>query len=360
MNQPFTPSHLVTSLGRIAVDSDDSAEIKLQKSLLVSSSAMIILAGLLWGSVYIIFDEPLAGAFPIGYAFASLLSIIFYRLTRDYRRFRFTQLLLILAIPFLLQLALGGFINSSAAVLWSLLCPLGALMFGKRRHAIWWFMVFLGMVIMGGILQPETRMTNNLPGWLVLTFFVANISAISMIAFIMLYHFVSEKQKFLNLLEEQAVTDSLTGLYNRTLLSQTLENAIYQNDRTKTPMALIAIDLDHFKEINDTMGHDAGDTVLRDIATLLVKRIRRSDRTFRMGGEEFVIMLYDTNAEQGLQLAEELRNAIELHQFLPDHPVTASLGVAVLQPGETWNEWMKRSDDNLYRAKSSGRNQVAT
>ena len=160
------------------------------------------------------------------------------------------------------------------------------------------------------------------------------------------------------LLQAQAVTDTLTGLSNRVLLGPSLEQAIEQNRRTKADMSIVSLDLDHFKTINDTLGHDAGDSVLRSVGELLGKRIRRSDRAFRLGGEEFLVLLYNTDLENSRQFAEELRKAIELLPLLPGQPVTASLGVATLQPGEGWDDWMKRSDENLYRAKAAGRNCV--
>jgi diguanylate cyclase (GGDEF)-like protein len=160
-------------------------------------------------------------------------------------------------------------------------------------------------------------------------------------------------------LEEQAVTDPLTGLANRTLLRGTLEQAIQQNHRTGAPMTLVSLDLDHFKSINDTLGHDAGDAVLRGIGDLLNRRIRRADKVFRLGGEEFLAILYGTDAEVGRRVAEELRDAIGSLPLLPDRSVTVSVGVAALRPGEDWVEWMKRGDENLYRAKSAGRDRVA-
>lgn len=160
------------------------------------------------------------------------------------------------------------------------------------------------------------------------------------------------------LLQAQAVTDVLTGLFNRVLLGSTLEQAIEQHRRTNAVMTLVTLDLDHFKTINDTLGHDAGDTVLQGIGELLRKRIRRSDKVFRLGGEEFLVLLYGTDLENSRRFAEELRIAIESLSLLPQHTVTASLGVATLLPGEDWDAWMKRSDENLYRAKATGRNCV--
>ena len=162
------------------------------------------------------------------------------------------------------------------------------------------------------------------------------------------------------LLQAQAVTDSLTGLYNRVLLGPSLDQAIEQQRRTNAVMTLVTLDLDHFKTINDTLGHDAGDTVLQGIGELLRNRIRRSDKAFRLGGEEFLVLLYGTDLENGRRFAEELRSAVESLPLLSRHTVTASLGVATLQPGEDWDAWMKRSDENLYRAKADGRNRVVS
>ncbi|MEN8108155.1 MAG: adenylate/guanylate cyclase domain-containing protein [Pseudomonadota bacterium] len=182
----------------------------MQKTLLVGASLMFILAGLLWGSIYIAFDEPLAGAVPISYALFSSLSIFLFGLTHRYRLFRFSQLLLILLLPFLLQLALGGFVNSSAVILWSLICPLGALLIGQRHHALWWFLAFLGLVIVSGVIQPDAPPTNNLPPWLVIIFFVANISTVSAVAFILLQYFVGQETRFLGLLRlEQEKSENL-------------------------------------------------------------------------------------------------------------------------------------------------------
>ena len=155
-----------------------------------------------------------------------------------------------------------------------------------------------------------------------------------------------------------AVTDPLTGLANRLLLDETLEQAVGQFGRTRIPMTLITLDLDHFKAINDTHGHEAGDAVLRGVGDLLGKRVRRSDKVFRLGGEEFLVFLYNTELENARRFAEELRLAVSSRAFLPGHPVTASLGVATIEAGETARGWMKRADDKLYEAKSAGRDRV--
>ena len=159
-------------------------------------------------------------------------------------------------------------------------------------------------------------------------------------------------------LEEQALTDALTGLSNRVLLQESLEQAIIRRARTKEPMTLIAIDLDHFKAVNDNYGHESGDNVLRGISDFFRTRVRISDKAFRLGGEEFLILLNDADAETGMRLAEELRHGIETLPLLPDRNVTASLGVATLIDEDSTSTWMDRADRNLYKGKENGRNIV--
>jgi guanylate cyclase len=173
---------IFTWVARIGADPLDGDEVRLQKALLVSGSFMFIPAGLLWGAAYLAFGESLSGSIPLSYALISSLSVALFAFTRRYHFFRFSQLLLILLLPFLLQLALGGFVNSSAVVLWSLICPFGALLFDEPRRARWWFLAYLALVILSGALQPYLRLANTLPPGVVLFFFVANVGAVSTIA----------------------------------------------------------------------------------------------------------------------------------------------------------------------------------
>jgi len=168
---------------------------------------------------------------------------------------------------------------------------------------------------------------------------------------------ITEQQK---LLEDQATTDPLTGLHNRMLLEDTLENAIQQNHRSDSAMTLVALDLDHFKLVNDDLGHAGGDKVLRGVGEFLKKHVRSTDKVFRIGGEEFLILLFDTKAEDGLKFAEMLRGNFASQHLIHERPLTVSIGLATLQTGENWENWMKRCDEKLYQAKQDGRNLVVS
>lgn len=187
---------------RIGSDLNDDDNLRLQKSLLVVCAFPFMLAGAAWGLMYILFDEPLAGAIPMSYSIVSMLSVIHFGLTRQYRFFRFSQLALILMLPFLLMVTLGGFVNGSAVVLWALICPLGALLFDEPRHAPRWFLAFLSLVALSGFLQPYVRFANHLSQGLVTFFFVMNLIGVGSLVFLMVFYFVGQK----NLFQEKSET----------------------------------------------------------------------------------------------------------------------------------------------------------
>ena len=210
MTIPQTFTSWIRALSRLGADPNDSEELRLRKALLTGSASMFIAAGALWGLMYMAFGEWLAGSIPMGYALISTLSLLVFARRRQYAFYRFSQLLLILVLPFLLMVALGGFINSSAVILWSIICPLGALLFDEPRAAPRWFFAYAGLVTLSAVLQPYERAGNPVPSQLVVAFFVLNIVAVSGIAFTLLYWFVRQKDEALALLRiERERSESL-------------------------------------------------------------------------------------------------------------------------------------------------------
>jgi diguanylate cyclase (GGDEF)-like protein len=164
-------------------------------------------------------------------------------------------------------------------------------------------------------------------------------------------------------LRDQSIRDPLTGLFNRRYMEESLEREIARATRSATPVAVLILDLDHFKKINDTYGHSAGDHVLRDLGAILSYRSRTEDVAARHGGEEFMLMLPGMGKIDAVQRAEELRVAIGDIQLLDngiDLPkVTVSIGVAVFPDhGYTADDLLRSADRALYRAKNSGRDRV--
>ncbi len=194
MRQLF--SNLLMSVARIGAEPSDDEDIRLQKSLLVICAFPFILAGAAWGVMYLLFGEPLAGAIPLSYAFISLLTMAHFRLTRRYRFFRFSQLTLILLLPFFLMITLGGFVNGSAVILWSLISPLGALLFDEPSHAPGWFLAFVCVVVLSGLFQPYARPNNHLSAGTINLFFVINFLGVGSLVFMMVSYFIRQKNAF--------------------------------------------------------------------------------------------------------------------------------------------------------------------
>lgn len=171
-------------------------------------------------------------------------------------------------------------------------------------------------------------------------------------------HDVTEQKRLKNELEYAASRDPLTGLWNRRQFLNLLENARTQKRRYDVDYSLLVLDADHFKSINDRFGHDKGDAVLISLAKALANRVRETDSVCRWGGEEFVILLPQTNIESAAHLAECLRASIAETQT-PELPqVTVSIGVAQHSSDETTESLIKRADAALYKAKALGRDQV--
>jgi len=161
-----------------------------------------------------------------------------------------------------------------------------------------------------------------------------------------------------DLLAKQAVTDPMTGLYNRSLLQNSLELAIHQHKRRGIQMSLIMLDVDHFKSINDDLGHAKGDQVIVSLGKLLKESFRATDKVFRVGGEEFLILVHGSDEKKAHDIAEKLRMDTRERSLIPEQRITISLGVSGIQKSQDWSQWMKHCDNNLYRAKSAGRNIV--
>jgi two-component system cell cycle response regulator len=163
---------------------------------------------------------------------------------------------------------------------------------------------------------------------------------------------------------EMAITDQLTGLFNRRYMSRHLGTLIANANSTGKPVSFLILDIDFFKQVNDTHGHDIGDEVLREFATRISANVRGIDLACRYGGEEFVVVMPDTDLNFAYMVAERLRQAVADAPFRISSgpgqlPVTISIGVTASEgTGDTAEALLKRADQALYRAKRDGRNRV--
>jgi diguanylate cyclase (GGDEF)-like protein len=174
------------------------------------------------------------------------------------------------------------------------------------------------------------------------------------------------EEQLQNKLYHSATTDGLTGCVNKRHFSERLVQATSLSRRHKNDLSVAMIDIDHFKKVNDTYGHAAGDAVLKEVAHRIQEALRTEDLLARYGGEEFVVLMVQTNSPGARRVAERLRQAVEAEPFrVPGHsdwteiPITISMGVASLGQGETEEDLIIRADKALYKAKRNGRNQVA-
>jgi diguanylate cyclase (GGDEF)-like protein len=162
--------------------------------------------------------------------------------------------------------------------------------------------------------------------------------------------------------EQAALTDALTGMQNRRYFDEALNEYLKEFERIKRPVGLMIIDLDHFKHINDTHGHDTGDEVLRAVAECLKDMTRYHDIVARLGGEEFAVVAPNMNIDHLMRFAERIRRAIAaapVSRAKAKLRVTASMGLAVWNGHEDAESLFRRADQNLYEAKRGGRNRVS-
>lgn len=180
----------------------------------------------------------------------------------------------------------------------------------------------------------------------------------ALVLMIVLYAVIRSQRR----LEGVAATDSLTGLLNRQAFEFLFEQAIHEAARSKNPVCVLLLDIDHFKKINDTYGHVVGDQVICAVSGVIQKVLRQNDIMSRWGGEEFLILLKDCSQLDAYELAQKILARVARNSWVSDAPdlqVTVSVGVTQYQTHETLMEVFARVDEALYRAKNSGRNAVA-
>lgn len=161
-----------------------------------------------------------------------------------------------------------------------------------------------------------------------------------------------------------AFRDPLTGAGNRIALDKTLSREIELSKRHGTPLSVLMLDMDYFKEINDTYGHSMGDSVLKHVVKIISSCIRQTDMCFRYGGEEFFVMLSSANSSDAQIIAERIRKSISSakfhHSSKGSFNISASIGSATLYPSDTMYSLCERADQAMYKAKNNGRNQIMT
>ncbi len=187
-----------------------------------------------------------------------------------------------------------------------------------------------------------------------LAMFLVSSSVVGLLAFMFAFRTKSQRQK----LEGLTLLDPLTGAQNRRGMDRELEIAVKAFSRDRKPYGLAIFDLDHFKRINDKYGHEEGDNVLLNFAEIVRDSSRKSDRFFRLGGEEFVLLIPGVDLSTLSTICDHHCQNIERNLSCHNEKITTSIGAALLHDGEDRQEWLARADAALYTAKNTGRNRV--
>lgn len=351
----------------LGVSPGDSEDLRLKKAVMTIVSTSIALLSIFWGGLYMYNGYPLSGALPLGCSLISFASTLYFFKTKRFGFFCFSQQLLILLFPFLLMWSLGGFANGSVVMLWAFFAPLAALFFINLNAAAAWMLAFIGLLVVSAILDPVfAAHARPMPARLNTLYFLMNTGFGFILIAMALYYFVKDRESAYRKLQrsethirELMLTDPLTGVANRRHLDTRMETELARRTRYGHSLSVIMTDIDRFKYVNDTYGHTAGDVVLRAFANQLGESVRTSDFVARFGGEEFVLLLPNTEVEEAAALAERIREATKRLRFdQPDLVLTASFGVTTARPNESIPEVLSRADEAMYLSKSTGRDRV--
>lgn len=359
--------------------STDNEREKTRKGILTIVSIIIAVLAVFWGSSYFLLGKPYSGAIPLSYSAISFISISYYFHTKHFEFFRFSQLLLIFCLPFLLMWTLGGFANGSVVLVWAFFTPLAALLFADIAHATRWLYAFLIMTIFSAFIDPYLSQTiSPMTNTAITIFFALNMGFGFASVFLLLNYFVKEREKAYALtldakqeleqsnqqlksnekeIKKLLMTDWLTGVANRRHLDDRLQNELEMLHRYDLPLCLIMADIDNFKKINDRYGHSIGDKVIKIFTDVIKEHVRTNDLIARYGGEEFIIMLPNTGQTGAEVLAKRICAAIEAEKISDiSHSVTASFGITCATKEDTFDRLLKRVDQAMYLSKENGRN----
>ena len=220
------------------------------------------------------------------------------------------------------------------------------------------FILFLSLNI---FFRPESYSPFNYSPLIVFNLFSIWISIIRRKRLNQLFLLLKTIDEQQTKLEKLALHDSLTGLCNRHYLDEFINFQISFFERSKIPFTIAFLDLDNFKQINDTFGHKEGDKVLKQVAGIIQEETRTSDVAARYGGDEFVLLLVETKAEQGKLLCRRIQERIgEINNRIETpSPLGVSIGLTEIKHGETLKEILQRADKLMYYAKSSGKNRLS-
>jgi len=293
------------------------------------------------------------------------MMVYLYTIRKNDNQYNLKSRAFILAITILF---ISGFLNGNQEInstFFLLLYPIASFSIRGPKEGILWSLFLLSNLI---IIYLNISYLYNLYS------FIFFCCAFFMVSYLLFWyrkyelkifehmHKVNELKEQLELKNEElkkiATIDKLTKIFNRVKLDSTLEEELNRTQRFGHKFSIVLIDVDHFKSVNDTYGHQVGDTILFEIANLLKYYTRDTDTLGRWGGEEFMLICPETDEKGVLKLAKTLQKTIEQNEFSIIKNKTASFGVTTYKNADTIESIIKRADDALYISKENGRNQV--
>lgn len=308
---------------------------------------------------YFILDHPFLGVFLVILSIVCAVTIYLFRKTK--RLEIAASVATAVVAVYLLAFALWGEAHSSTVTFTAILPGVAFFLLGHQRGTIIlgiFFPIFAILFWWNTVTATTEASDTNIAINTILTVFVVSLQ-------IFLYELTrrrmfDETARILEHLETLSSRDNLTGLWNRRMIEEFLEQEVARTKRQGNRFSIAIIDIDHFKQVNDTYGHAGGDTVLREIAAEFRNVIRAQDRIGRWGGEEFIVICPETGIEDARALFERLRAHIAGHVFSNRVQVTISVGISEYRGSDAITSLAIRADKAMYQAKQRGRNRVCS
>ncbi|MCX6051778.1 MAG: GGDEF domain-containing protein [Campylobacterales bacterium] len=374
----------LAKVSRVGVLPTDSENLVLKKVALTLLPFYVFLPALIWSIIYLSLDNFIASLVPVSYILISIFSTFILYKTKNFVFFETTQLLLILLLPFILMWLLGGFYAGSFVLIWSFYAPVAAVMYSENvKHGVKWFFLFLLLVFISMLFDDffMVNIQSQLPPLALKLFVFLNVGAGFGGIFFLMSQFIhnikdiskelkSERETLSILandlrsankeLEQLATCDIVTELPNRLYFQDIVFDMFKRAHMNEKIVAIMFLDLDGFKSINDTLGHEAGDMILKTVGGRLKSVVRVSDTVARVGGDEFAIALGDiSDVGHVRDIAKTLIK--EVNEFCPykDHKchVGVSIGISFYpEHGDNIEDLMQKADKAMYNTKRTGKN----